>query len=109
MRRHAPVVPAAPQPSPFEWGRMERLDALLGDAFDLQFERGVSYYRESSAERAWETFSRGYGPARTLAARLDDERRAALRDEFVAFPAGYPTELGICVPREYWLTIGRRR
>ena len=47
-------------------------------------------------------------PTRSLAASLDPERRAALRDDFIAFHDGFPTELGICVPREYWLTVGVR-
>lgn len=108
MKRYMPA-PASPAPrSPFEWGRTERIRELLGSAFQLRFEKGVSYYREPSAEAAWETFSNGYGPTRSLATSLDPERRAALRDDFIAFHAGFATELGICVPREYWLTIGVR-
>jgi hypothetical protein len=43
-----------------------------------------------------------------LAASLDPVKREALRREFAAFHAEYRTELGICVPRQYWLTIGER-
>ena len=63
------------------------------------FEMGISYYREPSGEAAWETFSKGYGPTRALAASLDPARREALRREFAGFHAEFPTELGICVPR----------
>ena len=110
MKRYMPPPPATgPAPrSPFEWGRTERIRELLGGAFELRFEKGVSYYREPSAEAAWETFSKGYGPTRMLAASLDPERMARLREEFIAFHANYATELGTCVPREYWLTIGVR-
>jgi SAM-dependent methyltransferase len=108
MRRYAPP-PASPAPrSPFEWGQTVRLRELLGSAFTLRFEKGVSYYREPNAEAAWDTFSTGYGPTRALAASLDPERREALRTDFIAFHAGFPAELGIMVPREYWLTIGER-
>ena len=103
-----PWTSAAP-PSPFEWGSPDRIRELLGSAFDLRFERGVSYYREANAEAAWDTFSTGYGPTKTLAANLDAERREALRREFNAFHAGFATELGICVPREYWLAVGERK
>jgi SAM-dependent methyltransferase len=109
MRRYMPAPPAPAPPSPFDWGRPERVQALLGGAFDLRFERGVSYYREPSGEAAWETFSRGYGPTRSLANALDEPRRAALRADFVAFHDQFATDLGICVPREYWLTVGVRR
>jgi SAM-dependent methyltransferase len=108
MRRFmAPAPPAAR--SPFEWGRTERIEELLADAFDLRFEHGVSYYRERSGEAAWRTFSTGYGPTRALAAGLDDARHASLRAAFIEFHEAYGTPLGICGPREYWLTVGTRR
>ena len=59
-----PPPPSPPPRSPFEWGRIERIRELLGNDFDLRFEKGVSYYREPTAEAAWETFSTGYGPTR---------------------------------------------
>lgn len=108
MRRYMPPPPNPAPRSPFEWGRTERIRELLGDAFQLRFEKGVSYYREPSAAAAWETFSTGYGPTRALANSLDAARREALREDFTAFHAGFPTELGICVPRDYWLTVGVR-
>jgi SAM-dependent methyltransferase len=108
MKRYMPPASSPPPPSPFDWGRPERIRQLLG-AFDVRFESGVSYYREPSAEAAWETFSTGYGPTRMLAASLDPERREAFREDFIRFHAGFATELGICVPRAYWLTVGVRR
>ncbi|MFH6786258.1 MULTISPECIES: class I SAM-dependent methyltransferase [Methylobacterium] len=108
MKAYMPPPPAPAPPSPFEWGRPERIAELLGRDFELAFEPGVSFYREPSAEAAWETFSTGYGPTKTLADRLDEERRAALRRDFIAFHARFPTPLGICVPRDYWVTRGVR-
>jgi SAM-dependent methyltransferase len=108
MKQYMPPPPNPAPRSPFEWGRTERIRELLGSAFQLRFEKGVSYYREVSGDAAWDTFSQGYGPTRSLAASLDLERREALRQDFTAFHASFPTELGICVPREYWLTIGVR-
>jgi SAM-dependent methyltransferase len=108
MKRYMPPPPQPPPPSPFEWGNPDRIRDLLGSAFELRFERAVSYYREPSAEAAWDTFSTGYGPTKTLAESLDPARREALRADFIAFHAGFPTALGICVPREYWLTVGTR-
>ncbi len=88
---------------------MKRIRELLGSAFDLKFEKGTSFYREPNGEAAWLTFSTGYGPTKTLATNLDESRRAELRRDFIAFHDGFPTELGICVPREYWVTLGVRR
>jgi hypothetical protein len=50
-----------------------------------------------------------YGPTKALASSLDESRRADLRRDFIAFHEGFRTELGICVPREYLLTVGIRR
>jgi len=109
MRPYMAPPPNPAPPSPFEWGRTERIKELLGRDFDLKFEKGVSYYREPSGEAAWTTFSTGYGPTKALAESLDEGRRAELRRDFIAFHDGFPTELGICVPREYWVTIGVRK
>jgi hypothetical protein len=83
--------------------------SALGKDFDLKFERGTSFYREPSGEAAWQTFSTNYGPTKALAGGLDESRRADLRRDFIAFHDGFRTELGICVPRDYLLTVGVRR
>ena len=108
MKRYMPAPPSPASPSPFDWGRADRIRQLLGTAFDLRFEIGVSYYREPSGEAAWETFSKGYGPTRSLASSLDAGRREAFRADFIAFHSHFATELGICVPRQYWLAVGVR-
>jgi SAM-dependent methyltransferase len=108
MKAYMPPPPTPAPRSPFEWGRPERVRELLGSAFQLRFEKGVSYYREPSAEAAWDTFSKGYGPTRALASSLEPERRDALRRDFIAFHEAFATELGTCVPREYLLTVGTR-
>lgn len=109
MKPYMSPPPTPAPPSPFEWGRTERIEKLLGRDFDLAFEKGVSFYREPNAEAAWETFSNGYGPTKALAVSLDESRRAELRRDFIAFHEGFSTTLGICVPREYWVTRGIRR
>jgi SAM-dependent methyltransferase len=104
-----PSDPAKAPPSPFEWGRTERVRELLGRDFELHFEEGVSYYREPDGETAWNTFYAGYGPVRKLASTLDEERKDAFRRNFVDFHEQFRTSLGICVPREYLLVYGVRR
>ena len=108
MKPYMPPPPVPANPSPFEWGRTERIRDLLGHNFGLKFEKGTSYYREPSGEAAWETFSTGYGAVKALVATLDDTRLGELKRDFVNFHNGFTTELGICVPREYLVTIGVR-
>jgi ubiquinone/menaquinone biosynthesis C-methylase UbiE len=104
----APQASPAP-PSPFDWGRRERLEELLAGAFDLRLEQANSFYREPTAEAAWDTFSTGYGPTRMLAQSLPPDRREVLRADFIAFHRQFQTDLGTEVPRAYWLGVGRRR
>ena len=108
MKRYMPAPPVPAPRSPFEWGNPARVRELLGRAFTLHFERATSYYREPSAEAAWWAFSTGYGPAKSLAMSLDPNRLEAFRDDFIAFHNNFATELGICVPRDYLLTVGVR-
>lgn len=109
MKAYMAPPPDPAPPSPFEWGKAERVRELLGKDFDLKFERGTSFYREPSAEAAWATFSTNYGPTKALASSLDEGRLADFRRDFVAFHDRFRTELGTCVPREYLLTVGVRR
>jgi len=104
-----PYMAAPPAVSPFDWGRRERLEDLLGDAFDLTITTETSHYVETGGEAAWNTFVTGYGPTRILAASLDDEHRAALKRDFVAFHERYREGGGIHVPRTFVLTLGTRQ
>lgn len=109
MRPYMPPPPNPAPPSPFEWGKRERVTQLLGHDFDLKFEDGSTIYYDSSAEAAWDAFVTGYGPTKSLAASLDEKRRGELRRDFIAFHEKYKTDLGIALPRGYLLTIGTRR
>lgn len=109
MKAYMPASPQPAPPSPFEWGKAERVSELLGGDFDLRFEPGTSMYREPDGQHAWEAFVNGYGPTRMLATSLDAERRADLQRDFVAFHDGFADELGITVPRGYLVTVGTRR
>jgi len=102
--------PAPPPPqSPLEWGREDHVRALLGDAFELGFERGasVSYYPDGAAILA--TLRAGFGPFIMLSKQLDEPTRERFEDEIIAFHDRFKTAHGLCFPREYLLTIGTRR
>ena len=99
---------ANPAPSPFEWGKTERVIELLGAHFDLEFEVGTSFFRPESSEKAWATFSTGFGPVVTLLENLSDEKARSLRSDFIAFHEEYRNGAGIVVQRPYVITKARR-
>jgi SAM-dependent methyltransferase len=109
MRPYMASAPANPPPSPFEWGRPERIRELLGDAFELRFEPGTTTLRMPNGESVWELFVNGYGPTKALAASIDPGRREQLKRDFIAFHEQYRSDLGIAMPRDYLVTIGYRR
>ena len=108
MKPYMPTPPAA-LPSPFEWGSRERVQQLLGSAFDLRFETGTTVLREPSGLAVWELFVAGYGPTRALAAALEPERRESLKRDLIAYHDGFKSELGVAMPRDYLVTIGIRK
>jgi SAM-dependent methyltransferase len=109
MRQFMPPTPSPAPPSPFEWGNTDRVRKLLAGDFKLQFEQGVAACFERDGAAAWEAFVTGYGPTKALAKSLDESRRSELQEAFVAFHDGYRTELGITVPRQYLITLGKRK
>jgi SAM-dependent methyltransferase len=109
MRPFMPAPPSPPPPSPFEWGSRDRVRALLSRDFDLKFEEGVATYFARDGAAAWEAFVTGYGPTKSLARSLDENRRLALKQAFIASCEDYRTELGISIPRQYLITLGKRK
>jgi SAM-dependent methyltransferase len=93
MKPYMPAPAASPPPSPFEWGRRERVQQLLGSTFDLHFEAGTTVLRAPNGAAVWDLFVKAYGPTKALAAALDTERRAALQRDFIAYHDGFRSEL----------------
>ncbi|MCC6983842.1 MAG: class I SAM-dependent methyltransferase [Bauldia sp.] len=108
MQRYWPREARRPSGGSEEWGRPRRVREFFGGTFDLRFERGISYYREASAEAAWETFAKGHGPTKWLAANLPLEGQEAYRRDFIAFHDRFRTDVGISVPRKYHVVLGVR-
>lgn len=104
---------AAPPPegvgNPFAWGDEAYVERMLGDAFDLDFSEGDSVHRVAEPEEAWEVFATSYGPTKTLAESLDDERRDELAASWVELFERSREEDGIAFHRLYVRTIGTRR
>lgn len=110
FRMMAPFQPGPPPSSPFDWGRVDRVRDLLGDAFDLEIEERVSTLTTTDGEDYWQLFSTSYGPTKTLAESLSDERREEFHSTWVDFfESGYRDGDHIAHSREYLLIMGRRR
>jgi SAM-dependent methyltransferase len=106
--------PFQPTPPPgvgnqFDWGREDYASDLLGNDFELAFEHGDSVLVAESGESVWQLFSTEYGPTKTLAESLDDERRAELRRNFVELHERSRVDGGLRFSRSYLLTVGTRR
>ena len=109
MKPFAPPPPAAAG-SPFAWGDEQHVRELLGEAFDLELERHVSHLRISSGEEYWQLFSLSYGPTRTLAESLEDDRHEEFHRAWVDFfEANYRSNDEIDHDREWLLVYGTRR
>jgi SAM-dependent methyltransferase len=105
----APYQPAPPPSNPFQWGDQQHVRDLLGDAFELEFEEGVSTLRIPSGEAYWQLFSTSYGPTKSLAESLGDRREELHRDWVDFFETNYRTNGEIEHTREYLLVLGTRR
>jgi len=107
IRSHNPNPPEAP--SPFAWGETDRQVELLGSDFDLGFEAATSFFRATDGADAWDAFRNGFGPVVALLSKLDEEGKAAFRSDFEAFHDRQRTGAGVLVPRDYVVTVGRKR
>jgi ubiquinone/menaquinone biosynthesis C-methylase UbiE len=108
----APFQPPPPDGAgaPLDWGKPEHVEKLLGDAFDLSFETRTSTDRAESGEAFWQFYVENFGPTKTLAESLDDDRREEFHHAFVQFfDTEYRSEGGIEFPREWLLVTGTRR
>jgi SAM-dependent methyltransferase len=109
MKNFMPPPQQPAPPSPFEWGKPQRLRELLGADFDLQFEEGSNPFRYASGEQAWNLWLNHYGPSRTLAANLDDARRSEFKRAMIAWHETFPSALGFEQPRQYLIARGVRK
>ena len=109
MKKFMPPPPQPAPPSPFEWGKYERLKELLASQFDLRFEEGTNQFRYGSGEQAWNLWVNHYGPSKSLAANLDDSRREEFKRDMIAWHETFKSELGYDQPRQYVITRGIRK
>src|SRR5262245_4420510 len=95
--------------APLDWGRPEHVEDLLGDAFELSFETRTSTDSSESGESMWQFYVHNFGPVKTLAGTLDDDRRDELHRAWVDFfETNYRSDGSIEYTREWLLVTGRR-
>jgi SAM-dependent methyltransferase len=109
MKQFMPAPPQPPPPSPFAWGNHARIRELLGAAFDVEIEEGTNRFRYASGKQAWNLWVDHYGPAKSLAATLDDARRHEFERAMIAWHETFPGALGYEQPRQYVITRATRR
>jgi ubiquinone/menaquinone biosynthesis C-methylase UbiE len=109
MKKFMPAPPQPAPPSPFAWGKAERIRELFGDAFELSFDEGTNHYRYASGEQAWNLWVNHYGPTKSLAANLDDARRAELKHDMIAWHETFKSSIGYDQPRTYLVTHAVRK
>jgi SAM-dependent methyltransferase len=109
MKQFMPAPSQPPPPSPFAWGKRERLAELLGASFELEFEDGTNHFRYASGEQAWNLWVDHYGPSRTLAGNLDDARREDFKRAMITWHESFRSPLGYDQPRDYVITRAIRR
>lgn len=98
-----------PPQSPLIWGDREYMRTLFEDTFELEFETGVSHAYHESPNAIWQWYLDGFGPLRLLHASLDLAGQNALKRDVDAYHEHYRVPLGLCVKRDYLVTIGMRR
>jgi SAM-dependent methyltransferase len=108
------LEPFRPRPEPDagdpdDWGRVEHVRNLLGDAFELRFVEGSHALQGESADAIWQLLITAHGAFRALLESLDARRRAQLRRVFVGYLERYRGEGGISAPDDYLLVTGVRQ
>jgi SAM-dependent methyltransferase len=106
-----PFLPPPPEGagSPFTWGTEDHVRELLGESFELEFEEHDSILRTADGEEYWELFSTSYGPTKSAAEALDDERREEFHQTWVDFFEQRREGDEVVHHREWLLTLGSRR
>jgi SAM-dependent methyltransferase len=109
MRPFQPASPPAGAGNQFDWGREDYVSDLLGKDFELEFDHSDSVLEADSGEAIWQLFSTEFGPTKTLADSLDEQRREEFHRAFVDLHEQSDTDDGIKFSRTYLLTLGTRK
>jgi ubiquinone/menaquinone biosynthesis C-methylase UbiE len=94
---------------PSAWVRLEYVNGLLGEAFELRFAEAVCPWTGESGAAMWRLLIESDGPAREGVAGLSAAERAGLERDWIEYFEGHRASAGISAPRPYLLILGRRR
>jgi ubiquinone/menaquinone biosynthesis C-methylase UbiE len=98
--------------APTLWGVEEHVRSLFGDRVTPRFTRGTYVERALGGPQGFVAYYKAtFGPVLATYASLDDDRRAELDREFLAFAERWNTGTPggpAVLPVEYLLTVGRR-
>ncbi len=82
---------------------------LLGDAFELDIEKRVTILDVATGLGYWQLFSSSYGPTKTAAEALGEDRLDQFHQTWVDFfDRRYQSDGRVSHPREYVLVVGTR-
>jgi SAM-dependent methyltransferase len=91
------------------WGRRERVQELLGAAFELEISIETWRLEGSSPEELWELMSSSAPPMKAFLGTLDEQRREEYRQAMLEYWESFRTERGVSEPADYLLVLGTRR
>jgi SAM-dependent methyltransferase len=94
---------------PFQWGRPEHIDELLGEAFDLELKHDCWVLEGADGAELWEFWSRSAPPFKAMAESLEPEKRDLFRAAYIEYCERYREGDRVRVPRPYVLALGRKR
>lgn len=96
-------------PSSEDWGREERIEELLGSAFELEVEEQVWWLEGESPADVFELMTNGAPPLKALVDSFEPDRAEAFRAAMLDHWSQFQTPDGVREPRRYLRVLGRPR
>jgi SAM-dependent methyltransferase len=106
-RYSPPLLPG--QGESLDWSRKEYVEAMLGDAFELEFEQGDAPVTGRSGEEIWQLVSTSAGPLKARVETLEPEEVESLHGEFVELLESACDGDSVRLPAPYLVVLGTRR
>jgi ubiquinone/menaquinone biosynthesis C-methylase UbiE len=92
-----------------DWGTEERVEELLGGAFELEFDEDVWHLTGESPEAVFDFMTEGAPPVKALLSQLAPDDARDFRKAMLEYWDGFRTDAGVDEPRHFLIVEGRRR